>query len=160
MWALIIISHILMGLSFILLAISSLKGHFIINDFSLTLQSFSIIAILTYVFTQTLILFLIITINKEIKNLLEKNSDTIDYSDYIQYKKKMHIHTSFNLIFIAVLAILFAAVHIGLMGVLMHRIFFVIALLHYAYTIKIQYCCFKEISKLIVRLNDMIITKL
>ena len=160
MWTLIIVSHILMGLSFILLAISSFKGHFIIKDFSLTLQSFSIIAILTYVFTQTLILFLIITINKEIKNLLEKNSDTIDCSDYIRYKKKMHIHTSFNLIFIATLAILFAAVHIELMGVLTHRIFFIIALFHYAYTINIQYYCFKEISKIIVRLNDMIITKL
>ena len=148
MWTLIIVSHILMGLSFILLAISSFKGHFIIKDFSLTLQSFSIIAILTYVFTQTLILFLIITINKEIKNLLEKNSDTIDCSDYIRYKKKMHIHTSFNLIFIATLAILFAAVHIELMGVLTHRIFFIIALFHYAYTINIQYYCFKEISKM------------
>ena len=160
MWTLIIISHILMGTSFILLTISTLKGHFIINNFSLTLQSFSIIAILTYVFTQTLILFLIITINKEIKNLIEKNSKLIDCSAYIGYKKKMHIHTSFNLIFIATLAILFAAVHIELMGVLIHRIFFIIALFHYAYTIKVQYCCFKEISKLIVRLNDMIITKL
>ena len=160
MWTLIVISHMLMMVSFFLLAISTIKGHFIINDFGLMLQPFSIIVILTYVFTQTLILFLIIAINKEIKNLLSKHSDAIECSDYTRYKKQMHIHTSFNLIFIATLAILFAAVHIGFIGLFIHRIFFIIALLHYAYTIRIQYYCFKEISKLIVRLNDMIITKL
>jgi len=58
------------------------------------------------------------------------------------------------------LAILFAAVHQEIIPLNIHRTFFVIALVHYAYTIKIQYSCFKETIKLIVRLDDIIFTKL
>ena len=157
---LIIISHILMFSSFIMLLVSVIQGHFFVTDGILKLQNFSIISILTYVFTQTFILFLIIAINKEIKNLITKNSVSINSKEYVKYKKKMHIHTSLNLLMIMTLAILFAAVHQEIIPLNIHRTFFVIVLVHYAYTIKIQYSCFKETIKLIVRLDDIIFTKL
>ena len=161
MWSLIIISHIFMVISFSMLLISSIQTHFFTNEFGqLKLQNFSIISILVYVFTQTLILFLIITINKEIKSLIMKHSISINSKKYIQYKKRMHIHTSLNLVFIATLAILFSAVHLNPNLENIHNLFFIAGLVHYAYTIKIQYFCFKEISKLIVRLNDIIFSKL
>ena len=111
-------------------------------------------------FTQTLVLFLIITINKEIKKLISENSVSIDCTKYIQYKKKMHIHTSLNLVFIATLAILFSALHQKSIPENVHNLFFITGIMHYAYAIKIQYFCFKEISKLIVRLNQVIFSKL
>ena len=43
---------------------------------------------------------------------------------------------------------------------LVHNILFVIGIIHYAYVIKIQYSCFKEISEIITRINDLTFSKL
>ena len=161
MWSLIIISHILMFISLLMLFFTSIRGHFIHSELDfITLAPLSIIAIMIYVFTQSLIFFLIITINKQIKSLINDHSITIKNDNYITYKKKMHIHTSLNLLYITTLSILLGAVHTGLMNMYAHQILFIIGVSHYLYVIKIQYFCFKEISKIIVRVNDVIITKL
>ena len=161
MWALIIVSHFLMFISFSMLLFSAITGHFLIDDLdTLSLKYFSIYAIIVYVFTQSLILFLIITINKSIKNLVNENNLKIEDQLYSKYKFKMHMHTSLNLLFMTIIAILYGAVHTGLMSELIHNIIFCIILSHYLYNIIIQYQCFKRIIKLIVRVNDMIVSKL
>ena len=162
MWILIIISHILMFISLLTLLISTIKGHFIIEKLGgmMTISPLSIISIIIYVFTQSLILFLIITINKKIKALILGNSLSVSNNKYLLYKSKTHVHNSLNLIFISTLGILFGAVNTGLMNNNLHTILFIIAIFHYLYVIYIQYHCFKQITKLIVRVNDMIITKL
>ena len=161
MWTLVIISHVLMFISFIMLSYSAFQGHFIISSSGgLTLNSYSIIAIMLYVFTQSLIFFLIITINKNINSIILENNFSIKNNDYKNYKKKMHIHTSSNILFISTLAILFGAVHTGLMNMNTHNILFTIGVLHYAYVINVQYFCFKEISQIISRINELSISKL
>ena len=72
----------------------------------------------------------------------------------------MHIHTTSNIFYISTIAILFGAVHTGLMGEVLHNILFILGTLHYGYVIKVQYFCFKEISKIISRINDTIVSKL
>ena len=157
MWSLIIISHILMAASFFMLLFSSINGHFIINDLgALSLTFLSIFSIMIYAFTQSLVLFLIIAINKNIKNLIAENNLSIEAPLYSSYKYKMHMHTSLNLLFMIILGILFAGVHTGLINETIHNIFFTAGTLHYLYVIYIQYHCFKQIIKLIVRVNDMI----
>ncbi len=157
MWSLIIISHILMAASFFMLLFSSINGHFIINDLGdLSLTFLSIFSIMIYSFTQSLVLFLIIAINKNIKNLIVENNLSIEAPLYSSYKYKMHMHTSLNLLFMIILGILFAGVHTGLINETIHNIFFIVGTLHYLYVIYIQYHCFKQIIKLIVRVNDMI----
>ena len=157
MWSLIIISHILMFISFFMLLFSSIRGHFIINELgALSLTFFSIFSIIIYAFTQSLVLFLIIAINKNIKNLILDHQLSIEDPLYSSYKYKMHMHTSLNLLFMITLGILFAGVHTGIMNQATHNILFIMGTIHYAYVIYIQYHCFKQIIKLIVRVNDMI----
>ena len=157
MWSLIIISHILMAVSFFMLSFSSINGHFIINELgALSLTFTSIFSVMVYVFTQSLVLFLIIAINKNIKNLILENNITIEDKLYSSYKYKIHMHTSLNLLFNFTLGILFGGVHTGLINQTVHNIFFTLGTLHYLYVIYIQYHCFKQIIKLIVRVNDMI----
>ena len=161
MWSLIIISHILMAVSFFMLSFSSIKGHFIVNELGvLSLTFISIFAIMIYAFTQSLVLFLIIAINKNIKNLILDNQLSIEAPLYSSYKYKMHMHTSLKLLFMITLGILFAGVHTGLMNETIHNILFSIGAIHYLYVIYIQYHCFKQIIQLIVRVNDMIVHKL
>tara|TARA_Y100001970_G_C13933286_1_gene699410 strand:- start:307 stop:792 length:486 start_codon:yes stop_codon:yes gene_type:complete len=161
MWSLIIISHILMAVSFFMLSLSSIKGHFVINEFgAFSLTFFAIFSIMIYAFTQSLVLFLIIAINKNIKNLISDNQLSIEDPLYSSYKYKMHMHTSLNLLFMITLGILFAGVHTGLMNETTHNTLFIIGTIHYVYVIYIQYHCFKQIIKLIVRVNDMIMHKL
>lgn len=161
MWSLIIISHILMAVSSFLLLFSSVNGHFSVNDLGISTITFtSIFSIIIYAFTQSLVLFLIIAINKNIKNLILEHKITIKDKIYSSYKYKMHMHTSLNLLFMITLGILFGAVHTGLINETMHNIFFMIGTIHYFYVIYIQYHCFKQIIKLIVRVNDMINIKL
>tara|TARA_B100001123_G_C15120173_1_gene951008 strand:+ start:200 stop:643 length:444 start_codon:yes stop_codon:yes gene_type:complete len=144
-----------------MLVYSAFQGHFITSSSgALTLNSYSIIAIMLYVFTQSLIFFLIITINKNMNSIILENNFSIKNNDYKNYKKKMHIHTSSNILFISTLAILFGAVHTGLMNMNTHNILFIIGVLHYAYVISVQYFCFKEISQIISRINELSISKL
>ena len=160
MWTLVVLSHILMFVSFVMLATSSIKGHFIYSESTMTLNSYSILAVMMYVFTQSLIFFLIITINKNMNTLIVEHSISIKNENYKYYKKQMHIHTTSNIFYISTIAILFGAVHTGLMGEVLHNILFILGTLHYGYVIKIQYFCFKEISKIISRINDTIVSKL
>ena len=161
MWSLIIISHILMVVSFFMLSLSSINGHFTVNELGvLSLTFTSIFSVMIYVFTQSLVLFLIIAINKNIKNLILEHKINIEDKSYSSYKYKMHMHTSLNLFFIVILGILFGGVHTGLINQTVHNILFIIGIIHYIYVIYIQYHCFKQIIKLIVRVNDMIIHKL
>ena len=160
MWTLVVLSHILMFVSFVMLATSSIKGHFIYSESTMILNSYSILAVMMYVFTQSLIFFLIITINKNMNTLIVEHSIPIENANYKYYKKQMHIHTTSNIFYISTIAILFGAVHTGLMGEVLHNILFILGTLHYGYVIKVQYFCFKEISKIISRINDTIVTKL
>ena len=161
MWALVIISHILMFVSFVMLSFSAFKGHFIFSiGGDITLNSYSIAAIMVYVFTQSIIFFLIITINKSMNTIIVENNLAIKNDDYKKYKKQMHIHTSSNIVLISTLAILLGAVHTGLMNIYIYNILFIIGVFHYGYVIKIQYFCFKEISKIISRINDLTFSKL
>jgi len=160
MWTLVVLSHILMFVSFVMLATSSIKGHFIYSESTMTLNSYSILAVMMYVFTQSLIFFLIITINKNMNTLIVDHSISIKNQNYKYYKKQMHIHTTSNIFYISTIAILFGAVHTGLMDILVHNILFVIGIIHYAYVIKIQYYCFKEISEIISRINELTFSKL
>ena len=75
MWTLVIISHILMLISFLMLSYSAFQGHFIASSSGgLILNSYSITAIMLYVFTQSLIFFLIITINKNMNSIILENN--------------------------------------------------------------------------------------
>jgi hypothetical protein len=75
MWTLVIISHILMLVSFVMLSYSAIQGHFVESSLgALTLNSYSIIAIMIYVFTESLIFFLIITINKNMNTIILENN--------------------------------------------------------------------------------------
>ena len=120
----------------------------------------AVFAVFIYVFTQTLILFLFININKQIKMLVSDNDLKIDSPDYMKFKYKLHMHTYFNVLFVTILAILYGAVHTSLMNIDTHYYLFLIVFIHYLYNIFIQFFCFKESIKLIVRVNDMIISKL
>jgi hypothetical protein len=161
MWSLIIISHILMLVSSVSLGVACIGGHFIENSLgALTLRPIAVFAVFIYVFTQTLILFLFININKQIKMLVSDNDLKIESPDYMKFKYKLHMHTSLNVLFVIILAILYGAVHTSLMDIDTHYYLFLIIFIHYLYNIFIQFFCFKESIKLIVRVNDMIISKL
>ena len=161
MWTLVIISHFLMLVSFILLLISAINGHFVPEiGGGLTLNSTSIVSIMVYVFTQSLIFFLIITINKSMNAIIMDNNYDITNERYKRFKRKMHIHTTTNILIISTLAILFAAVHTGIISETVHNVLFILALIHYAYVIVIEYNCFKEISKIISRINELNVNKL
>jgi len=92
--------------------------------------------------------------------IIVENDFKIKNDAYKKYKKQMHIHTSSNILVISTLAILFGAVHTGLMNIYIHNILFVIGVFHYGYVIKIQYLCFKEISKIILQINQFTFSKL
>ena len=161
MWTLVIISHFLMLISFILLTLSAINGHFVPTiGGGLTLNSYSIVSIMIYVFTQSLIFFLIITINKSMNTIIVENNYDIKNERYKTYKRKMHIHTTTNILVISTLAILFGAVHTGIISEMVHNIFFIFGINHYGYVITIEYNCFKEISKIISRINELNVSKL
>ena len=79
------------------------KGKIEVKTLDFLLNSYSIIAIMIYVFTQSLIFFLIITINKNMNTIIVENNLTITNENYKKYKRQMHIHTSSNILFIQII---------------------------------------------------------
>lgn len=160
MWFLMILSYILMFISGLLLILSGFQGHLLFYIFSRDHITFSIFVTIIYVFTETLILFFFLALSKKIKEIISENSiKDITQNKFYNLKSKVFKHTSLSLLIIGSNYILGAGVHTLVIPLFVHTLLFYIGLLHYFFLVKIQHLCFKEVSDLIIRVNNKIVSK-
>ena len=160
MWFLMILSYILMFVSGMLLILSGFQGHLSFDIFNRDHITFSIFVTIIYVFTETLILFFFLTLNKKIKEIINENSiNDIDQNKFYNLKSKVFKQTSLSLLIIGSNYILGAGAHTLVIPLFIHTFLFYIGLFHYIFLVKIQHLCFKEVSDLIIRVNDKIVSK-
>ena len=152
MWGVMILSYILMGISFVSIIIAALSGFF---HFNLSGANHILIALyssIIYMFTETLIMFYFIITGIKIKELIKNNKlDIIEYyKPILDMKMKLFPHIMLNMIIIGVTFIIGGAVHNNIISPLIHSLGFLLGICHYGWLIILQHRCFIRNTELVI----------
>ena len=79
MWMLMYIGYLLMGMSFMLLALTGLMGYFQFTVWNANHIQFALISSILYMFTETLIMFYFIITGKKIKEYIKLRGGNTSY---------------------------------------------------------------------------------
>ena len=155
MWGLMIICYICMIFSFILLSITGFQGYFQFMILEASYQEFSLLSIIIYMFSETLIMFYFIGSGTAIKK--EINQNKIKTDTYLRVKKTKMIlfpHITINICLIGLSFILIGAVDTGMASSSLQQVIFLFGYLHFVYTLRLQHVGFKENIDLLIELAD------
>ena len=157
MWPVMILSYILMGFSFVSIAITACSGFF---DFSISNANHILIALFSsiiYMFTETLILFYFIITGIKIKEIIKANNLDITkyYKPIVNIKIKLFPHIIINMIMIGTTFIIGGAVHNNMISVNIHSFGFMIGIIHYLWLIIFQHRCFIRNTEVLILVYEL-----
>ena len=156
MWGLMIICYFCMAMSLFLLIITGLQGYYQFIIFKAHHQHFALFSTIFYMFSETLIMFYFIGSGSAIKKeVIESKHPKYSYEKVKKTKMILFPHLTLNMFLIAIVFILGGAVETGATSGLVHGLLFIIAFLHFLYTIRIQHIGFKENMDVIIELADL-----
>ena len=152
MWGVMVLSYILMGISFVSIIISAISAYF---DFYLFGSNQILVALyssIIYMFTQTLIMFYFIITGIKIKELIKSNDlDIVKYyKPIIDMKMKLFPNMMINMIIVGSTFILYGAVDTNVISSFMHLCIYFLGVLHYAWLIFLQHRCFITNTELVI----------
>ncbi len=155
-----ILSYILMILSFICLLLNGLQGFFDFNIYKANHISFAFFSTILYMFTQTLIMFYFIGAGKKIKEtILENDLDRAPYQEVIDLKRKLFSPLTLNMLFVGTAFILGGGVHTGAVHKLWHSGLFIVSIMHYLKVIIIQHNSFIANNNTLLKVGDLLLAK-
>ena len=158
MWGLMIICYFGMFFSVLLLLISGLQNYFEFFIYNANYQEFALLAIIFYMFSQTLIMFYFIASGTAIKKeIIKTQIKTIAYEKVKKTKMILFPHLTLNILLLGTAFVLIGAVDTGAISNFIQNSLFIIGFLHFLYTIRIQHIGFKENIDIIIelaKLND------
>ena len=150
-----IISYILMILSFTFLLLNGLQGFFGFSIYKAAHIPFAFFSTIFYMFTQILIMFYFIGAGKKIKEtILENNLDKTTYQEVIELKRKLFTPLTLNMLFVMIAFILGGAVHTTDINKLWHSGFFILSIVHYLKVIIIQHNSFIANNKTLLKVGE------
>ena len=155
MWGLMIICYFCMALSICLIFITGLQGYYQFIIFKAHHQQFALLSTIFYMFSETLIMFYFIGSGTAIKKEIMGSEHL--RSCYEKVKKTKMIlfpHLTLNMFLIGVVFIMGGAVQTGSISGLVHGLLFIMAFIHFIYTIRIQHIGFKENIDVVIEIAD------
>ena len=155
-----IISYILMILSFTFLLLNGLQGFFGFSIYKANHIAFAFFSTILYMFTQTLIMFYFIGAGKKIKEtIIENNLKKETYKEVIELKRRLFTPLTLNMLFVGIAFILGGAVHTGGINKLWHSGFFILSIIHYLKVIIIQHNSFIENNKTLLKVGEELLNQ-
>ena len=155
MWGLMIICYFGMFFSVLLLLISGLQNYLNFFIYKANYQEFALLAIIFYMFSQTLVMFYFIASGTAIKKEIIKNKiKTIAYEKVKKTKMILFPHLTFNILLLGTAFVLIGAVDTGSVSRFIQSSLFIFGFLHFLYTIRIQHIGFKENIDIIIELAE------
>ena len=140
-----IISYLFMVATFILLVLSGLQGYYQFQIVEANHSQFALLTICFYLLTETLIMFYFIGAGTAIKKTIQTNGISTNIYDQVKKTKmKLFPHLTLNMALLGMVFILGGAVQTGRVDGWLHSILFVLAFIHFMYTILLQHRGFKE----------------
>ena len=157
MWGVMVLSYILMAISLILIIITALSGYIHLSLFTdhITIALFSSIS---YMFTETMILFYFITVGMKIKEIIKSNDlDIVKYyKPILDMKMKLYPHIMLNMILIGITFIIGGGVHTGTIAIELHSVLFFAAIIHFLWLIILQHRCFIKNTEVVILVYDLV----
>ena len=157
MWGVMILSYILMGISFVSIIISVLSAYFGVDIYGASHILIALYSSIIYMFTETLIMFYFIITGIKIKEFIKNhNLDLIEhYKPIIDMKMKLFPNIMINMIVIGATFILYGAVDNNIISSFMHLMIYLIGLLHFIWLIFLQHRCFIKNTELVISVYEL-----
>ena len=157
MWGVMILSYLLMGISFTSIIISVFSGFFEINIYGASHILIALYSSIIYMFTETLIMFYFIITGVKIKEFIKNHDlDLVQYyKPVLDMKMKLFPNIMVNMIIIGAAFILYGAVDNDIISSLLHLIVYFIGILHFAWLIFLQHRCFITNTELVILIHDL-----
>ena len=152
-----LLSYFLMIISVCLLIINGMQGYLDFNIYNAGHIQFAFISTIFYMFTESWIMFYFIGSGKTIKEtIINYNLDKNIYQEVVASKKKVFPHITLNILLIGTVFVIGGGVHTKAISGSVHGWLFIFSLMHFFYTIKLQHDAFKDTSKMLSKLGELI----
>ena len=147
-------SYFLMIMSVVLLIINGMQGYVHFKIYNATHIQFAFISTIFYMFTESWIMFYFIGSGKTIKEtIINYKLDKKLYQEIITSKKKVFPHITLNILLIGTVFVIGGGVHTKAISKSVHGGLFILSMLHFFYTIKLQHIAFKDTANMLARLG-------
>ena len=158
MWGVMVLSYILTAISFILIIATALSGYFQLSIFNSNHITIALFSSITYMFTETMILFYFITVGMKIKEIIKNNNlDIVKYyKPILDMKMKLYPHIMLNMIVMGTTFIIGGGVHTGAISINIHSLCFFIAVIHFLWLVFLQHRCFIKNTEVVILVYDLV----
>ena len=152
-----LLSYFLMILSVLLLMLNGLQGYLSLKIYNATHIQFAFISTIFYMFTESWIMFYFIGSGKTIKEtIINFKLDKNLYQEVILSKKKVFPHITLNILLIGTVFVIGGGVHTKAISKSFHGWLYILSMLHFFYTIKLQHNAFKDTAAMLSKLGILI----
>ena len=146
-----------MIVSVVLLLVNGLQGYLHFNIYKATHIQFAFISTIFYMFTESWIMFYFIGSGKTIKEtIINFKLDKNLYQEVILSKKKVFPHITLNILLIGTVFVIGGGVHTKAISKSFHGWLYILSMLHFFYTIKLQHNAFKDTAAMLSKLGMLI----
>ncbi|MFQ6673868.1 MAG: hypothetical protein ACE5GH_03655 [Fidelibacterota bacterium] len=157
MYLFMISIYLLTGLSFLALFLVGLQGYFGVALLGLNHATFALLTAILYLFTEVLVMFFFVGTGVSIKEYVqEKGVHSRFHQRSVAVKKKLYPPTLLNVLLVMAVFIMGGAVDTGSLPPWPHGILTLIALAHFAITIRKQHGCFKENTAIVLEMTGTV----
>ena len=143
--------------SFVLLFTNGMQGYFGFKIYNATHIQFAFISTIFYMFTESWIMFYFLGSGKTIKEtIINFKLDKNLYQEVILSKKKVFPHITLNILLIGTVFVIGGGVHTKAISKSFHGWLYILSMLHFFYTIKLQHNAFKDTAAMLSKLGVLI----
>lgn len=155
MWFFMNTCYVMTVISFMMLLITGLQGHFHFNVLNANHPLFALLTIIIYLFTETLVIFFFVGIGVSIKDYVLANKLKSDYhTRSIAVKRRVYPPLLLSMLMVMVLFISGGAVDTKHIPAWSHGLFFIVSLMQFLDAIKIQHQSFKESTAIVLEMSQ------
>lgn len=156
MWVFMHTCYILSALSFLLLLTTGLQGFLWFYVLNANHSTFALLAVIVYLFTETLIIFFFVGTGVSIKEYVAQYHKSPDFHKRsIAIKRYVYPPMLLNMLLVMVLFITGGAVDTKHIPRFVHGLLFYICLAHFLFIFRIQHRAFKENTSLILDMSGV-----
>ncbi len=148
--------YLLTALSLIMLFVTGLQGYFSFFVLNANHATFALLTVITYLFTETLVIFYFVGIGVSIKDYVrEHTADPEFHKRSLAIKRRVYPPLLLNMLFVMILFISGGAVDTGRFPGWAHGVLFLVAIGHFLKVINVQHECFREATYIVLDMSGI-----
>jgi len=148
--------YLLTGISFASLLVTGIQGCFQFDVFGLPHLQFALLTSVTYLFTQTLVIFFFVGTGVSLKEFAQMHDLTEDFHRRsISIKRVIYPPTLLNMVLVCTWFCLIGGVQTEVVPAWIHGLLFFVTWFHFGWIIVIQHRCFRDNTQIFYDLAEL-----